>query len=92
MKSIRILLVSAAAVLSLSAEDINLTPHKIPGTVRTENIQPSAGYGSSTVQAQLRINVKDGEQAIRFVRNNTDPFVVTKLYHLKHAEPYAMRG
>lgn len=92
MKSIRILPVIAAAALSLSAEEINLTPHKIPGTVRAENIQPSAGYGSSTVQAQLRINVKDGEQAIRFVRNNTDPFVLTKLYHLKHAEPYAMRG
>ena len=44
------------------------------------------------MQAQLRINVKDSEQAIRFVRTNSDPVVVTKLYALKHAEPYALRG
>ena len=93
MNTIRTLLFAAAAASApLWAEDITLTPKAIPGTVKANANVPSAGYGSSTVQAQLRVNVKDSEQAIRFVRTNTDPFVVTRLYTLKHAEPYALRG
>ena len=87
-----LLLAAAAAAASLSAEDVNLTPRAIPGKPKADFNIPSAGYGSSTVQTQLRVNVKDSDQAIRFVRTNTDPFVVTKLYTLKHAEPYAARG
>ena len=82
----------SALSLILNAEEIDITPRAIPGTVKADANVPSAGYGSSSVQAQLRINVKDSEQAIRFVRTNSDPVVVTKLYALKHAEPYALRG
>ncbi len=85
-------LFAAAAATPLWAEDITLTPKPIPGAVKADANVPSAGYGSSTVQTQLRVDVKDSEQAIRFVRTNTDPLVVTKLYTLKHAEPYALRG
>ena len=93
MNKIKTILFTAAALaIPLWAEDITLTPKAIPGTVKANANVPSAGYGSSTVQTQLRINVKDSEQAIRFVRSNTDPLVITKLYTLKHAEPYAMRG
>ena len=93
MNIIRTLLLSAAAVSApLWAEDINLTPRPIPGGVKADANIPSAGYGSSTVQTQLRVNVKDSDKAIRFVRTNTDPLVITKLYTLKHAEPYALRG
>ncbi len=90
----KFILMLSAAVLSLPllSEEIDLTPRRIPGTVKAENQQPSAGYGSSTVQTQLRVDVKDNEQAVRFVRTNTDPYVITRIYPLKHAEPYAMRG
>ena len=93
MNIIRTLLVSAAAAsLPLWAKDITVTPRPIPGTVKAKANIPSAGYGSSTVQTQLRVDIKDSDQAIRFVRTNTDPLVITKLYTLKHAEPYALRG
>ena len=93
MNTIKTLLFTAAALsVPLWAENITLTPKAIPGAVKADANIPSAGYGSSTVQTQLRVDVKDSEQAIRFVRTNTDPLVITKLYTLKHAEPYAMRG
>ena len=93
MNIIKTLLFSAAAVSAmLWAEEVNLTPRPIPGTVKANANIPSAGYGSSTVQTQLRVDVKESDKAIRFVRTNTDPLVITKLYTLKHAEPYALRG
>ena len=89
-----ILLLSAAVIIQLSAEekDVNLTPHPTPGKVKADINIPTAGYGNSTVQTQLRVNVKDSDKAIRFIRTNTDPYVLTKLYTLKHAGPYGMRG
>ena len=93
MNTLKTLLLAAAAVsVPLWAEDVTLTPQPIPGTVKARANVPTAGYGSSTVQAQLRVDVKDSDKAIRFVRTNTDPFVITKLYKLKHADPYSMRG
>ncbi len=87
-----LLAILAAATVPAFAQDINLIPHPIPGSVKADANIPSAGYGSTTVQTQLRVDVKESEQAIRFVRSNTDPFVITKLYTLKHARPYALRG
>jgi len=93
MNIIKALFASAAVLpVSLLAEDINVTPHQIPGKVKADFNVPSAGYGSSTVQTQLRVDVKESDKAVRFVRTNTDPLVITRLYTLKHAEPYALRG
>ena len=93
MNNIKTLIaILAAASVPAFAEDIDLIPHPIPGSVKADANIPSAGYGSTTVQTQLRVDVKESEQAIRFVRSNTDPLVITKLYELKHAEPYALRG
>ena len=83
---------AAAASAPLWAAEVTVTPQPIPGTLKSDANVPSAGYGSSTVQTQLRVNVKDSDKAIRFVRSNTDPFVITRIYTLKHAEPYAIRG
>lgn len=59
---------------------------------RDENWRPGAEYAPSSVQTQLRVDVKDGEEAVRFIRDNSDPYVVTKVYRLKNADPYAVRG
>ena len=89
---------SAAAVLlaavSAFAEDqtVDLIPHGIPGSQQVYNNNPTDGYGSSTVQTQIRVDLKDGEDAVHFIRGNTDPFVITKLYELKHTNPYTIRG
>jgi len=84
----------SASALSAYAQDqtIDVIPHGIPGSTNAANNNPTEGYGSSTVQTQIRVDVKDGEEAIHFVRGNSDPFVITKLYELKHANPYAIRG
>ena len=93
LKSLLAAAISATA-LSLSAQDqtIDVIPHGIPGGTNAGNNNPTAGYGSSTVQTQIRVDVKDGEEAIHFIRGNSDPFVITKLYELKNANPYAIRG
>ena len=94
LKSLLAAAVSASA-LSISAQeyvDVEVTPYAIPGTPKADNNGPTKDYGSSTVQTQLRVDVKDTDEAIRFVRGNTDPFVITKLYELKYGEPYAIRG
>lgn len=80
----------SASVLT-AAETINLVPEQIPGKSKADFNAPSSGYGSSSVQAQLRLEVKDGTKAIHFIRDNNDPYVITKAYELKHADPYGLR-
>ena len=44
------------------------------------------------MQAQLKIDVKDSTKEVKVIRDNTDPFVITKPYTLKNADPYAVRS
>ena len=73
-------------------EKITVTPEQIPGKAKADSNAPTAAYGSSNVQTHLRIDVKDETKAIHFIRDNNDPFVITKTYELKHAEPYGLRS
>lgn len=93
-KYVLVSLTGLLASLAFSAEDLNidLTPRAIPGTLRRDNGEATKGYGDSTVQTHLKLDVKDSVGAIHFIRDNTDPYVLTKAYELKHAEPYALRG
>ena len=82
-----------AAVSAFSDEHtVDVIPHGIPGAPQAHNNKPTDGYGSSTVQTQIRVDLKDTENAVHFIRGNTDPFVITKLYELKHTNPYTIRG
>jgi len=72
--------------------EISLTPNSIPGTPRDRNNNPTGGYAPSNVQAQLKIDVKDGTKKINVIRDNNDPYVITKPYTLKNADPYAVRS
>ena len=93
LKSLLAAAFTATAIASFAQDQtVEVIPQPIPGGTNASNNNPTAGYGSSTVQTQIRVDVKDSEDAIHFVRGNTDPFVVTKLYELKHASPYAIRG
>ena len=80
-----------AAVVSAD-ESIDVTPHGIPGTYQSINNNPTEGYSGSNVQTQIRVDLKDDENAVHFIRGNTDPFVLTKLYELKYTNPYTIRG
>ena len=72
--------------------EISLIPQAIAGTPRYTNNQPTGGYAPSNVQAQLKIDVKDSTKEVKVIRDNSDPFVITKPYSLKNADPYAVRS
>ncbi len=72
--------------------NITLTPQAIPGSAKSNSHAPTGGYAPSNVQAQLKINVSDGTKEVKVIRDNADPFVITKPYMLKHADPYAVRS
>jgi len=72
--------------------DVTVTERGVPGTPRSENDRPTGGYAPSNVQAQLKIEVKEGTKEVKVIRDNSDPYVITKPYILKHADPYAVRG
>ena len=93
LKSILAAALAATSVASFAqVQTVEVVPQPIPGSTNAANNNPTAGYGSSTVQTQIRVDLKDTDEAVHFVRGNTDPFVITKLYELKHANPYAIRG
>ena len=75
-----------------ASREVVVTPQAIPGTPRANNHATTGGYAPSNVQAQLKINVSDGTKEVKVIRDNNDPFVITKPYMLKHADPYAVRS
>ncbi len=55
----------------------------------TSNSNPT--YSQSNVQAQLRLNIREGAETVHFIRDTNDPKIITKTYVLKHADPYSIR-
>ena len=74
------------------SREVSIVPQAIPGTPRYVNNGTTGGYAPSNVQAQLKIDVKDSTKEVKVIRDNTDPFVITKPYTLKNADPYAVRS
>ena len=72
---------AAALALNAAAAAANQQP--------TGNHNPA--YGSSQVQAQLRLNVESDTDVVHFIRDTADPRIITKAYVLKHADPYSIR-
>ena len=69
----------SAAVLSTgaaSAQDQNVTlnPPPMGGDLAT------GAYAPSRIETKLNVDIKDGTKAVHFIRDNNDPFVVTKAY------------
>ena len=86
-----ILIAGALAATGLFA-DQTITHKAALTSGRDKNVNPSGEYAASSVQAQLRVDVKEADGAVRFIRDNSDPYVLTKVYRLKNADPYAVRG
>ncbi len=61
------------------------------GVPRANNTTPTDAYEKSQVQAWLKVDVDKETDTVHFVRDNNDPYVITKTYVLKHADPYEMR-
>ncbi|MFA7232397.1 MAG: hypothetical protein WC071_14080, partial [Victivallaceae bacterium] len=61
------------------------------GVPRAENTKPSSAYDNTQVQAWLKVDVDKETDSVHFIRDNNDPYVITKTYVLKYADPYEMR-
>lgn len=88
-------LLSAAAFLTAPAfaQDARVVTVNPPaGALPALNNKPTGAYDASKVETKLNVEIKDGVNKVHFIRDNNDPFVVTKAYVLKHADPYTMRG
>lgn len=56
----------------------------------TTNENPA--YGPTHVRANLQFFVKEGKEAVHFIRETNDPKILTKVYKLQHADPYSIRA
>ncbi len=82
----------AACSVSAAAQELALTPYAIPGSAKVTGDAPTGGYAPAKVDAVLNIDVKEGTKDVKVIRDNTDPYVITKPYRLKKADPYAVRS
>ncbi len=63
----------------------------VAGVPRDSNFNNTGGYGSTRVEAQLQVQVKEGMDTVHFIRDNNDPRVITKTYLILNRDPYAFR-
>ena len=80
------LLFAVAGAFGAFAADI------VPGTPRDLNNNVSSGYKSPAVNTELKVNINENTNQVRFIQDNADPYVITKAYKLKSADPYVARG
>lgn len=83
---------SLCAVTAFAQEARTVTVNPPAGGLPALGNNPTGAYGASNVETKLNVEIKDGVGKVHFIRDNNDPFVVTKAYVLKHADPYTMRG
>ncbi|MBR7130857.1 MAG: hypothetical protein IKC82_02550 [Lentisphaeria bacterium] len=69
-----------------------LTAAVIPGTPRDLNNHMSPGFASPEVNTEIKVDVDKNTREIRFAKDNTDPYVMTRAYRLKNADAYIARG
>ncbi|MHB9138038.1 MAG: hypothetical protein ACYC4Q_01395 [Victivallaceae bacterium] len=68
-----------------------LAPPLQPATPRANNVNASRPYLDTLIDAQLRLNLDNDTDQVHFIKDNNDPYVITKTYILKNANPYEMR-
>ena len=81
-----LLLFAVAGLFSSFAAEV------VPGTPRDLNNGMSSGYKSPGINAELKVTVDNDTQAVRFIQDNADPYVITKAYKLVNADPYIARS
>lgn len=57
----------------------------------SKNTSPTPAYGESQVKAWLKVDIDKDTDTVHFIRDNNDPYVITKVYRLKHADAYELR-
>ena len=69
----------------------NAAGAEIPGVPRDSNFNNTGGYDATRIEAQLLVDVKDSTKVVHFIRDNNDPRVVTKTYHIRNVDAYEFR-
>ncbi len=84
----------SAAVLSMGTVSAQgtVTVNPPAGGIPALGGNPTGAYGATHVETKLNVEIKDGTKAVHFIRDNNDPWVVTKAYLLKNADPLVARG
>ena len=82
---------------ALAADPIAVDPVTVKtvppaGKIRPLGGAPAGAYGATHVEAQLNVDIKEGTKAVHFIRDNNDPYIVTKAYLVKNADPFILRG
>ena len=78
-------------IFFLSVPLFRLHASPVPGTPRDSNFNNTSGYGNTRIEAQLVVGVKENTKVLHFIRDNNDPRVVTKTYHIKNVDAYEFR-
>ncbi len=58
---------------------------------RDSNFNNTSAYNNTRVEAQLVVGIKENTRVVHFIRDNNDPRVVTKTYHIKNVDAYEFR-
>ena len=84
--------ISAAAGL-LTATVVNVYGQSVVPSelVKSNNNNATQPYGQTAIQPQIRLNLENDTDKVHFIRNNTDPYVVTKVYEVKNTDIYELR-
>lgn len=61
------------------------------GIPRGQNTNSSRPYLNTLVLARLNVDIDKNTERVNFIRDNADPYVITKVYKLKYANPYTLR-
>ncbi|MEI6421582.1 MAG: hypothetical protein WCP55_05135, partial [Lentisphaerota bacterium] len=80
--------VGILAVTALNVYGQSLIPSE---AVKSNNTNATQPYGQTAIQPQIRLNLENDTDKIHFIRNNTDPYVVTKVYEVKNTDVYELR-
>ncbi len=84
--------ISAAAGL-LVATVVNVSGQSVVPSeaVKSNNNNATQPYGQTAIQPQIRLNLENDTDKVHFIRNNTDPYVITKVYEVKNTDIYELR-
>ena len=61
------------------------------GIPRGQNTNSSRPYLNTLVLARLNVDIDKSTERVNFIRDNADPYVITKVYKLKYCNPYTIR-
>jgi hypothetical protein len=101
MKKI-VLIIALLSIIGLTGFAQDLDFSQVPNTFdrtalttggipRGQNTNSSRPYLNTLVLARLNVDIDKQTERVNFIRDNADPYVITKVYKLKYVNPYTIR-